>query len=90
MAAAGQAPSGLAPRVLPRIPTISNDRRKRKSTKDVADSCEQGVARALDTISKAKRVRKGRRLKGGCVNPGGSPGLRFLEDPSPSLAPQRH
>ena len=32
---------------LPRIPTISNDRRKRKSTKDEEVFCEQGAAGGL-------------------------------------------
>lgn len=40
----------------------------------------------LDTISKAKPVPRGCRLKGRGVNPRGSPDLRLLKDPS-SLAP---
>ena len=40
----------------------------------------------LDTISKAKPVPRGCRLKGRGVNPRGSPDLRLLKDPSP-LAP---
>lgn len=49
-----QAPSGLKPCVLLRILNISDNRKKQKSTKDGAMSCEQGMAGTLNTISKAK------------------------------------